>query len=158
MTDVQNDALGLFYGEPFVSTDRQFYLDTTTEEFIFSGSVDFNDNVTISGSSAYEVISPSIASLTASIDFGQSAMQVVTLVSGSDTHIAATNVDKGQTINLLVKQPAVGTGSLSFSYDFLQATGSEYTPTPSSNAKDILTFITFDSTTEIYVSNITEFV
>jgi hypothetical protein len=136
--------------------------DTTTEiptgSFATTGSNTFTDTQTISGSTTYEVVDNTIVSQTASIDFSATSIQTITLVDGSTTHLLPTNVDKGQTINLLIKQPSVGSGSIEFSPKFLQATGSEYEPTPSEDAKDILTFITFDNETEIYVSNITEFV
>jgi hypothetical protein len=82
----------------------------------------------------------------------------LTLVSGSTTHLDATNINKGQTINVLVKQPSVGTGLISFSPEFLQPSGSEYTPTDASDAQDILTLVTFSDTNKVYVANVKQLV
>ena len=75
------------------------------------------------------------------------------LVSGSTTHIAATNIQKGQTINILFTQPSVGTGSVSYNSTFKFPAGANYVATPITGARDIVTFVTFDST-NIYASSI----
>jgi hypothetical protein len=74
------------------------------------------------------------------------------LTGSTLTHISASNIQAGQTVNLRISQGAT-TGSVSFSPAFDQVSGSAYTPTAVANAVDILTFITFDNSL-IYVSNI----
>ena len=81
----------------------------------------------------------------------------LTLVSGSTTHLAATNIKAGQTINLLLTQPSVGTGSLSYNSTFDFPAAANYISTPISASKDIITFITFDNST-IYASAINNLV
>ena len=131
------------------------YVSTATT---LSGSVQFNSSLTISGSTSTEVAIQGITSNTASVDFGDTSMFELELASGATTHLDATNIGKGQTINILVKQPAGATGSLEFSPKFLQPTGSEYTATNSSNSEDILTLVTFNDTSKIYVANVKQLV
>ena len=131
----------------------------TNGVFLTSSSLDIvNASTTFSGSIKSEVSTISVVSDTASVDFSSTSMFELTLVSGSDTHIDGTNVGSGQTLNLLIKQPSVGTGSVSFSPSFLQPTGSEYIPTAVSDSEDILTLVTFSDTSKIYVANVKQLV
>ena len=114
--------------------------------FINSGSY------VITGSHRGNVVSQSIASSTASIDFADGNFFDLRLIGGANTHITAANIQAGQTANLRITQAAT-TGSVTFSSAFDQVSGSAYTPTAVSGAVDILTFITFDNSL-IYVSNI----
>ncbi len=122
-----------------------------------TGSNTFRGNQTITGSVYGNVVSMSIASQTASIDLSLGNFFTLTLVSGSATHLAASNIKQGQTINLLVSQPAVGTGSLSYNSTFDFPAGNAYIPTAVASSKDILTFVTFDSST-IYATSINNLV
>jgi len=125
---------------------------------VSSGSLDISGSILLNGSVRANVTNLAISSQTASIDFNEGTMFQLTLVSGSTTHLDATNINQGQTLNLLVIQPSSGTGSLDFAPKFLQPTGSEYTPTPSSLAQDVLTLITFVNTSNVFVANVKEFV
>ena len=58
----------------------------------------------------------------------------------------ATNIKPGQTVNVLVNQNQLS-GSLSFSSDFQWPTGFAYSASLATGSKDILTFVTFNSTT-----------
>ena len=116
----------------------------------------FSGTQTLSGSIQTEVAIQSISSNTASIDFSDTSLYELTLASSADTHIDATNIGKGQTINLLITQPSPNTGSLSFSSKFLQPTGSEYTASAVAGAQDILTLMTFNDTTKIYVAAVNQ--
>jgi hypothetical protein len=107
-------------------------------------------NVQVSGSVSNRVNTITVASNTASMDMGIGNSFVLTLPTGSTTHLRATNVRAGQTVNLLVKQAAAATGSLTLSSAFKSPFGYPYTPTATGSAQDILTFVTFDSTTEIF--------
>ena len=114
--------------------------------------ITFNSNLIVSGSTKTETQVLTITSLTSSVDFNQTDMHELTLVASVDTHLTATNVGKGQTINILVKQASGGSGTLSFDTEFLQPSGSEYTATSDANAEDILTLVTFNDTNKIYVA------
>ena len=114
--------------------------------FVNSGSY------VITGSHRGNVVSQSIASSTASFDFGTGNFFTLNLTGSTLTHISASNIQAGQTVNVRISQGAT-TGSVSFSPAFDQVSGSAYIPTQVANAVDILTFITFDNSL-IYVSNI----
>ena len=107
----------------------------------------------VTGSVCGNVVSMSITSQTASMNLSLGNFFTLTLVSGSTTHLAASNIRQGQTVNLLVNQPSVGTGSLSYNTTFDFPAGANYIATPITSSKDILTFITFDSST-IYATSI----
>ena len=106
----------------------------------------------ITGSHRGNVVSQSIASSTASFDFSTGNFFTLNLTGSTLTHISASNIQAGQTVNVRITQGAT-TGSVSFSPAFDQVSGSAYVPTQVANAVDILTFITFDNSL-IYVSNI----
>ena len=129
-----------------------------TGSFATTGSNVFVGSQTLSSSVQTEVVLETISSDTASIDFSDSSLFVLDLVSGSTTRIEATNVGVGQTISVLVVQPGTGTGSIVFSSEFKQPSGSEYTPTAITGSRDILTLITFNSASEIYVANVKQFI
>ena len=114
--------------------------------FVNSGSY------VITGSHRGNVVSQSIASSTASFDFSTGNFFTLNLTGSVLTHISASNIQAGQTVNVRISQGAT-TGSVSFSPAFDQVSGSAYVPTQVANAVDILTFITFDNSL-IYVSNI----
>lgn len=116
----------------------------------------FSGTQTLSGSIQTEVAIQGITTNTASIDFSDTSLFELTLAASNDTHIDATNIGKGQTINLLITQPSPNTGSLSFSSKFLQPTGSEYTASAVAGAQDILTLMTFNDTTKIYVAAVNQ--
>jgi hypothetical protein len=114
--------------------------------FVNSGSY------VITGSHRGNVVSQSIASSTASFDFSTGNFFTLNLTGSTLTHISASNIQAGQTVNVRITQGAT-TGSVSFSPVFKQVSGSAYVPTQVANAVDVVTFITFDNT-NVYVSNI----
>jgi hypothetical protein len=124
-----------------------------TGSYATTGSNVFTGSQTISGSVYGNINTLSITSNTASMDLSKGNFFTLTLVSGSTTELAASNIKAGQTINLLITQAAAGTGSLSYNSTFKFNPGNQYTASVSSSAKDILTFITFDNST-IYASAI----
>jgi hypothetical protein len=77
----------------------------------------------------------------------------LTLVSGSTTFLNPSNIQPGQTVNLLVN--TTGSGLLTFANTVNQVSESAYQPTTGSGTlgKDIITFISFD-TTDLYISNV----
>lgn len=121
-----------------------------------TGTNNFFGRTVISSSLELRTDPVTISSNTASLDFSAASMFELTLVSGSDTHIVPTNVSQGQTVNVLVEQPGTGTGSVSFAPEVFQPTGSLYTPTARSGTRDILTMISFNNTSQIFVSNVVE--
>jgi hypothetical protein len=110
-----------------------------------TGSNVFTGSQTITGSVYGNVVSMSIASQTASMDLRVGNFFTLTLVSGSTTHLTATNIRPGQTVNLLLTQPSDGTGSVSYNATFDFPAGANYIATPVTSSKDILSLITFDS-------------
>jgi hypothetical protein len=122
----------------FVTTAQTasfFNLSSVTQNAVFSGSV------------RGEVNALSIASNTASINCSLDNFFTLLLVSGSNTHLSASNILPGQTINLRLNQPATGSGTITFnsSYDF--AGGIPFTASLTASNVDVMTFISFDNTT-----------
>ena len=115
--------------------------------------LDVNGSTIITGSLRGQVSPLSISSNTASVDLASNNFFTLNLVNGANTHINPTNIQPGQTINIRVTQGSAGTGTVSFPSFVDQASGSLYTGTAISNAIDIVTMITFDSTT-VFLSSI----
>ncbi len=118
-----------------------------------NAKLDVNGNTIITGSLRGFVSASVIASNTASIDLSKSNFFTVLLVSGSNTHISASNIQPGQTANIRVTQASAGTGTVSFSSVIKQQSGNTYVATPTGNAVDILSLLSFDSTS-VYVTNV----
>jgi hypothetical protein len=110
-------------------------------------------NSQITGSLRGQVSALSIASTTASLNMSTNNFFTLTLVNGANTNINPTNINPGQTVNILVTQGSAGTGTVSFPSIVKQVTGSLYTGSAVANAIDIVTMITFDAST-VYVSSI----
>jgi hypothetical protein len=111
----------------------------------------------ITGSLRGNVGALSISSNTASLDCSTGNFFTLLLVSGSDTFVNPSNIQPGQTINLRVKQASVASGSISFASSVKQVSGSAYQTTGTADAEDIVTFISFD-TSSLYLSNVKNFV
>jgi len=110
-----------------------------------------NDAV-VSGSFNGDVKPLTIASNTASMDCSTGNFFTLTLATSADTHLDASNIAPGQTINIKVTQPAT-TGSLSFSDDFAFPSGSTYVGSAVANAVDIISMVSFDGST-LYANQI----
>jgi hypothetical protein len=124
--------------------------------FPFTGSAEITGSLGVTGSLSGFVNTLSISSNTASMNFNDGNFFTLQLVSGSITHLTATNIKAGQTINLLVKTDsgsAAASGSLTFSPTFKFAGGFDYTPTAITASQDLVSFVTFD-TTQILASQI----
>lgn len=112
---------------------------------IDSGSNTFVEgSLTISGSAYGTPIALSVSSNTASIDLAKSSFFTLSIPTATTTRVEATNIKPGQTINILLTQPAT-TGSLVFSNSFKWPSGFAYSASTTANAVDIVTLITFDS-------------
>ena len=108
----------------------------------------FSGSQVITGSVQGNVVAMSIASNTASMDFNAGNFFTLTLESGSiPTFINPTNIKAGQTISLVVTQAATLSGSLAFPTTFKFPSGSSYVPSAVTSSKDIVTFITVDTST-----------
>jgi hypothetical protein len=108
-----------------------------------TGSLNVTGSIFISGSVYANTTSQSVASNTASLDFTAANFFMVQLGSSVTTHISASNLRAGQSVNVLV---TTGTNSTaSFSSNVRQPSGSFYLPTSGSGKKDILSFVSFDS-------------
>jgi cytoskeletal protein CcmA (bactofilin family) len=111
----------------------------------------------VSGSLTGNVNALTITSQTASLNCSAANFFTLTLVSGSTTHVSASNLLAGQTINLRVTQASSATGSISFTPNIKQVSGSAYVPTAVTSSVDIVTFIAFD-TSSLFLSNIKNFI
>jgi hypothetical protein len=124
--------------------------------FPFAGNAQITGSLGVTGSVSGFVNTLAISSNTASLDFNNGNFFTLQLVSGSITHLTATNIKPGQTINLLVRTDsgsAAATGSLTFSPTFKFAGGFDYTPTAITASQDLVSFVTFD-TTQILASQV----
>jgi hypothetical protein len=94
------------------------------------------------------------SSNTASLNLAPTGSNFYTLAltNGTTTHLSASNIPAGQTINVRVTQDTAGTGKLSFSSAF--KSGSFYTGSAVANAVDIVTLISFNTST-LFLSAIT---
>lgn len=119
-----------------------------------TGSLSINGNTIVTGSVRGNVRTQTITSNTASLDFSTTNFFELTLVSGSDTRVEATNVRPGQTVSLKVTQASVVGGTLTFSSQFDFPSISPYTATQSGSAVDVLTFVVFSNTGSIYSAGV----
>ena len=124
-----------------------------TSAFPFTGSAIISGSLIVTGSVFGNVISASIASNTASIDFNAGNFYT-SLVTGT-TFFNITGVNPGETCNLLLT--TVGRATASFSSNVKQVSGSRYLPTSGSSRIDILTFVSFDSS-NVYLAKLQNFV
>ncbi len=110
----------------------------------------FTSGLIVTGSLKGNVTALSIVSSTASMDLTVGNFFTLTLGGGS-TNIEPTNITAGQTTTLLI---TTSPGSaITFPSSVKQPSGSAYVPSTATGAKDVLTFISYDST-DIYVANI----
>jgi hypothetical protein len=118
-----------------------FDLSAVTQNAVFSGSV------------RGDVASISITSLTASLDLSTGNFFNLSLPSGSNTLVSASNIQPGQTVNIKITQPNPGFGTVTFPSNVKQVSGSVYVATTGSSAVDIVTLISWDST-NLYLANV----
>ena len=127
-------------------------LSSFTGSYATTGSNVFTGSQVFSGSVRGRVINLSVTSQTASMDLSLGNFFTLTLPTASVTHLNPTNIQPGETIQLLVKQQSI-TGSLNYPNTILFATGSDYSASVNANAQDILSFVTFD-TSSIYAVSV----
>jgi len=120
---------------------------TASSVFATTGSNTFVGNQTISGSTAGVVRALTISSQTASMDLSTADLFTLTLVSGSNTFLNPTNIKVGQAVNLQITQAAGGTGSLSYPSTITFPTLNAYTASAVVSAIDVISMISFNSST-----------
>jgi hypothetical protein len=125
------------------------YATTGSNNFI--GNQTITGSLTITGSAYNSVISASIASSTASLDFSKGNMFTLTLPATVKTNINIQNITPGQTAMLRIRTAGTS-ASASFSTNVYQPNSAYYVPTSTSGSEDILTFSSFDSTKAYLVS------
>jgi len=111
-------------------------------------SNDFSGSQIITGSVNGNVESITIASSTASIDCSTGNFFTLTLPSGT-THLEATNIVPGQTVSLRLQTDSGRSVTIGDSIEF--PAGLDYSPSVSASY-DLITFVTFDTTTLYGVS------
>jgi hypothetical protein len=126
-------------------TSASFATTATTASFVNP----LNQKVTLTGSAVGNLTALSISSNTASLDCLTANLFTLQLVSGSNTFVNPTNVQAGQTFNLLVS--TTGSATVSFPAIVKQVSGSAYVPT-TTTATDVLSFIAKDSSTLLLAS------
>jgi len=119
----------------------------------FVRGLQITGSVSVTGSVYGNISALTISSNSASMDLSKGNFFTLSLVSGSATHLTATNIKPGQTINLLITQSTPASGSLTYNSTFKFPAGNSYVATPISGAKDIITFIAYDTTT-LYATSI----
>jgi len=127
-------------------------LSSFTGSYATTGSNTFNGNQIFSGSVRGRVINLSVTSQTASMDLSLGNFFTLTLPTASVTFLNTTNIQPGETVQLLVTQQST-TGSLNYSSALKFATGSAYSASVFPNSVDILSFATFN-TSSIYAVSI----
>ena len=124
----------------------------TTGSNSFKANQIISGSLTITGSIYNNVISASVVSSTASLDFSKGNFFTLTLPESVNTRINIQNAGVGQTA--LLKIVNAGTqATASFSTNVYQPDTSYYVPTNLSGSKDILTFSSFTSN-EIFLVSI----
>lgn len=123
-----------------------------TNYAVISGSNTFVGNQVFSGSIRGNVSTIAVSSNTASLDFSTSNFFTINTTGSINTLINPINIQPGQTVNVEINYPATGS-SITFPSFVKQASGSAYSPS-GANTTDILTFIVFNNTSSVYLSNV----
>jgi hypothetical protein len=112
----------------------------------YTGSSIITGSLTVTGSLTNQPITLTATSGTASMNCTQGNFFNLTLSSSSTIHLSSSNIQPGQTINLRITQPATS-GSLTYGSQFKFAGGIPYSASATGSVVDIVSFISFDSTT-----------
>ena len=126
------------------SVDNRFdEFSSFTGSYATTGSNTFDGSQEITGSVNGNVETLTISSETASIDCSLGNFFTITLPSGS-TQLQASNIIPGQTISVKVNLDS-STTSVTTNDTILFPSTNVYVPTQTSGSKDILSFVSFDS-------------
>ena len=134
--------------------DSEEFKSTT---FATTGSNTFIGNNVFSGSVRGITIPLTISSLSASMNCSLSNFFTLDLVSGSNTFLGVTNINSGETVSLRIKQPSVGFGTITYGSTLKFPAGYSYAATLTSSKEDIITFLSFD-TSSLYSVSINNFI
>ena len=121
--------------------------NAVTDVHSITGSARLTGSFQITGSVTGRPISLPTASGTASLNCSLGNFFTLTLSSSFTMLLSASNIQPGQTINLRITQPATS-GSLTYSSAVFKFPGGiPYTASASGSTVDIISFISFDSST-----------
>ena len=134
------------YTASVVSLNNKTGSFATTGSNVFTGSQTITGSITITGSAYGNVADLTISSNTASIDMRRSNFFTLTLASSATTRLEATNIRPGETVNLLITQPATS-GSLVLGSMFKTNYNYPYQVTASGSAEDLLSLVSFNDST-----------
>jgi len=128
---------------------------TASSVFATTGSNTFVGNQVYSGSLATIVTNfAGGPSNTASIDLSTGQLFSLQLSNSTTTHVAISNIQRGQTGLLQVKQPTSGAlGNVTFTNNITFPSGSQYIPFNSASAVDVISFVSFNGTSLNAVAN-----
>ena len=153
-TKLNTSSFNTFSTSVDIRLDTEEFKSTT---FATTGSNTFIGNNVFSASVRGVTIPLTISSLTASMNCSLGNFFTLNLVSGSNTFINVSNVNAGETISLIVKQPSVGFGTVTYTSTLKFPAGYSYAATLTSSKEDIITFLSFD-TTSLYSVSINNFI
>jgi hypothetical protein len=134
------------YTASVVSLNNKTGSLATTGSNTFIGTETITGSITITGSAYGNVADLTISSNTASIDMRRSNFFTLTLASSATTRLEATNIRPGETVNLLITQPATS-GSLVLGSMFKTNYNYPYQVTASGSAQDLLSLVSFNDST-----------
>ena len=150
-------SLTMAPNNPVIADAGVFANVNTTQIFSNTNNTQMVTPLQLSGKVYSDIQTVGISSNTASIDFQNTQMAIVTLPSSGNTNIATANLGNGQVMNVLVK--STGTGTVTLANNILQPSGSTYVATTGAGGRDMITLSTFDNgtTSEVYLVNVTKF-
>ena len=124
-----------------VNVSQSLSVETLQVRGIVSGSLSVSGSVNVSGSlRGNYVYLPS--AVTHSINTNLGNFFEIDLNNLGSTHLELTNVEIGQTINILVNTDVTATGAMTFGNTIKQPSGSSYVPTQAANSIDALSIVT----------------
>jgi hypothetical protein len=149
--NISSSITGAFiHGNGTSDSNRSNLIFAAGNQVEITGSLAVTGSLVVNGSTQGNVAALTISSNTASVDLTRASFFTITLTSGATTHISASNILPGSTSTILVTTD--GTSNVTFPSNVKQPSGSFYTSSAVS-AKDILTFISYDST-NLYLASV----
>jgi hypothetical protein len=149
--NISSSITGAFiHGNGTSDLNRSNLIFAAGNQVQITGSLAVTGSLIVTGSTQGNVATLTISSNTASVDLTRASFFTITLTSGATTHISASNILPGSTSTILVTTD--GTSNVTFPSNVKQPSGSFYTSSAVS-AKDILTFISYDST-NLYLASV----
>jgi hypothetical protein len=149
--NISSSITGAFiHGNGTSNSNRSNLIFAVGNTVQITGSLTVTGSLIVTGSTQGNVAALTISSNTASVDLTRASFFTITLTSGATTHISASNIQPGTTSTILVTTD--GTSNVTFPSNVKQPSGSFYTASAVS-AKDILTFISYDST-NLYLASV----